>query len=51
MAVILPLWATTIEATADLETASGTLGHSGLNITQVYVHRGNRTAAACTGQP
>lgn len=40
------LAATTIEATADLETASAILGHSGLNITQVYVHRDNRTAAA-----
>lgn len=40
------LAATTIEATADLETASAILGHSGLNITQVYVHRDNKTAAA-----
>lgn len=40
------LAATTIEASADLETASAILGHSGLNITQVYVHRDNRTAAA-----
>lgn len=40
------LAATTIEATADLQTASAILGHSGLDITQVYVHRDNRTAAA-----
>ncbi len=38
--------ATIMEATADLETASAILGHSGLNITQVYVHRDNKTAAA-----
>jgi len=51
----IPIWtpyqlrhlaATTIEATADLHTASAILGHSGLNITQVYVHRDNKTAAA-----
>jgi integrase len=51
----IPVWtpyqlrhlaATTIEATADLQTASAILGHSGLNITQVYVHRDNKTAAA-----
>lgn len=40
------LAATTIEATSDLQTASAVLGHSGLDITQVYVHRDNRTAAA-----
>ena len=40
------LAATTIEATSDLETASAILGHSGLDITQVYVHRDNKTAAA-----
>lgn len=40
------LAATTIEATADLQTASAILGHSGLEITQVYVHRDNKTAAA-----
>jgi integrase len=40
------LAATTIEATADLETASAILGHSGLDITQIYVHRDNKTAAA-----
>ena len=40
------LAATTIEATADLENASAILGHGGLNITQVYVHRDNKTAAA-----
>ena len=35
-----------IETQKILETASAILGHSGLNITQVYVHRDNRTAAA-----
>lgn len=40
------LAATTIEATADLQTAAAILGHSGLDITQVYVHRDNKTAAA-----
>lgn len=37
---------TTIEATADLQTASAILGHCGLNTIQVYVHRDNKTAAA-----
>ncbi len=40
------LAATTIEATADMETAKAILGHSGLDITQIYVHRDNKTAAA-----
>lgn len=40
------LAATTIEATADLQTASAILGYSGLEITQVYVHRDNKAAAA-----
>ncbi len=40
------LAATTIEATSDMETAKAILGHAGLDITQVYVHRDNKTAAA-----
>jgi integrase len=38
--------ATLIEASADMETAKAILGHSSINITQVYVHRDNKTAAA-----
>lgn len=38
--------ATLIEASADMETAKAILGHSSINITQVYIHRDNKTAAA-----
>lgn len=38
--------ATTIEATADMETARAILGHAGLDITQVYIHRDNQASAA-----
>jgi integrase len=29
-----------------METAKAILGHSSINITQVYIHRDNKTAAA-----
>lgn len=38
--------ATTIEASSDLETAKAILGHSGLDITQIYVHKDHKAAAA-----
>ncbi len=38
--------ATTIEATADMETAKAILGHTTLNTTLIYTHRDNKTATA-----